>query len=145
MFKIGKEQLAIFLVTIFFTLIEDLLIGIAAGLILKLIIHLFNGAPLSGLFSTNVSVLEKGDSHVVTIDKCAVFSNYLGIKSYLDQLPQGKKITIDLSNARLVDYSVMSNLKRFQQDYEDQNGTVAIIGLENHRSLSAHSLAARKK
>ena len=145
MFKIGKEQLAIFFVTIFFTLIEDLLIGIAAGLILKLIIHLFNGAPLSGLFSTNVSVLEKGDSHVVTIDKCAVFSNYLGIKSYLDQLPQGKKITIDLSNARLVDYSVMSNLKRFQQDYEDQNGTVAIIGLENHRSLSAHSLAARKK
>ena len=45
-FKIGKEQLAIFLVTIFFTLFEDLLVGIAAGIVLKMIIHLFNGTPI---------------------------------------------------------------------------------------------------
>ena len=34
-FKIGKEQLAIFLVTIFLTMYEDLLVGIGAGILLK--------------------------------------------------------------------------------------------------------------
>ena len=36
-FKIGKEQLGIFLVTIFFTLFEDLLLGIFAGMLVKMI------------------------------------------------------------------------------------------------------------
>ena len=45
-FKIGKEQLAIFVVTIFFTMYEDLLVGIAAGIVLKMIIHVINGTPI---------------------------------------------------------------------------------------------------
>jgi len=44
-FRIGKEQLAIFLITIVFTLVEDLLVGIAAGVVLKMILHLINSTP----------------------------------------------------------------------------------------------------
>lgn len=46
-FQIGKEQLAIFLITIVFTLVEDLLVGIAAGVVLKMILHLAQGTPIS--------------------------------------------------------------------------------------------------
>lgn len=144
-FQIGKEQLAVFLVTIFFTLFEDLLVGIAAGMALKIIIHLLHGAPLSSLFKAPASVSFEGDRYLIEIEKAAVFTNFLGIKSRLEAIPQGMHVTIELKNTRLVDHSVMENLHHFQHDYTAAGGTVEIIGLDDHRALSSHHLAARKK
>ncbi|MBM3426858.1 MAG: SulP family inorganic anion transporter, partial [Bacteroidetes bacterium] len=62
----------------------------------------------------------------------------------LEEIPAGFQVTIDLKNTKLVDHSVMENLHRFEQDYVENGGTVQIIGLENHRPVSEHSLAARK-
>ncbi len=143
-FKIGKEQLAIFLVTIFFTLFEDLLVGIAAGVLLKIIIHLFNGTPVSSLFKAPTQVSFVGDEYLVEIDKSAIFTNYLGIKNKLDSIPPGFNVTIDLKNTKLVDHSVMENLHHFEHDYEATGGHVKIVGLENHKPVSSHGLAARK-
>ena len=95
-FHIGKEQLAIFLVTIAFTLFEDLLVGIAAGMLLKIIIHLVNGTPISSLFKAPTLVSFEGNNYLVEIDKAAIFTNYLGIKSKLDAIPTGFNVTIDL-------------------------------------------------
>jgi MFS superfamily sulfate permease-like transporter len=144
-FKIGKEQLAIFLITIFFTLYEDLLVGIAAGILLKIIIHLFNGTPVSSLFKAPTSVSFTDNKYLVEINKAAIFTNYLGIKNKLDSIPPGFDVTIDLKGTKLVDHSVMENLHHFQHDYEGDGGTVNIIGLENHKAVSKHDLAARKQ
>jgi MFS superfamily sulfate permease-like transporter len=146
-FKIGKEQLAIFLVTIFFTLFEDLLIGIAAGMVLKIIIHLVNGTPISSLFKAPTLVSFEGNNYLVEISKAAIFTNYLGVKSKLDAIPHGFNVTIDLKKTKLVDHSVMENLEHFKHDYEanEDGGTVTIIGLENHKALSSHPKASRKK
>lgn len=143
-FKIGKEQLAIFLVTIFFTLFEDLLVGIAAGIVLKMIIHVVNGTPISSFFKAPTLVSFEGNNYLVEIDKAAIFTNFLGIKRKLDAIPSGFNVTIDLKNTKLVDHSVMENLEHFKHDYESQGGTVKIIGLENHKPLSDHELAGRK-
>lgn len=143
-FRIGKEQLAIFVVTIFFTLHEDLLVGIAAGMLLKLVIHLVNGAPLSSLFKIPVTVSFNGDVYLVQVEKAAVFSNFLGLKSKLEAIPQGMHITLDLSQTKLVDHSVMENIHHFEHDYKEQGGTFQIVGLHNHNPLSDHKLAARK-
>jgi MFS superfamily sulfate permease-like transporter len=145
-FQIGKEQLAIFLVTIFFTLFEDLLVGIAAGMVLKIIIHLVNGAPLSGLFKAPVSVSFDNDAHyLIEIEKSAVFTNWLGIKGKLEAIPAEMNITVDMSNVRLVDHSVLENLHHFEHDYIASGGTFKIVGLDEHQALSTHKLAARKK
>jgi MFS superfamily sulfate permease-like transporter len=144
-FKIGKEQLAIFLITIFFTLFEDLLVGIAAGIILKICIHLYNGASLKSLFKAPIAVSFTDKAYLIEIEKAAIFTNWLGIKEKLDSIPQGYDITIDLSSTKLVDHSVMENLHNFEEDYLENGGTVKIIGLESHQSLSNHNLSARKK
>jgi len=144
-FKIGKEQLAIFLVTIIITLYEDLLVGIAAGMALKIIIHVANGLPIRSLFKSPVSVSFEDDNYLVEIEKSAVFTNWLGIKGKLDAIPQGMHLTIDLSNTKLVDHSVMENLHHFEHDYVAAGGTVKIIGIDDHKALSKHDLAARKK
>lgn len=143
-FKVGKEQLAIFLVTIFFTLFEDLLIGIAAGMLLKIIIHLYNGVPFSALFKAPTIISFEGNNYLVEIDKAAIFTNYIRIKSRLESIPPGFNVTIDLQSTKLTDHSVMENLNHFKHDYESTGGTVTIVGLDNHKPLSKHELAGRK-
>lgn len=144
-FKIGKEQLAIFLITIFLTMYEDLLVGIAGGILLKMIIHIFNGTPISSFFKAPTVVSFEGDTYLVEIDKAAIFSNFLGIKRKLEEIPAGFNVIIDLKKTKLVDHSVMESLHHFQHDYENNGGTVWIKGLEEHIPTSKHEFAARKK
>jgi len=143
-FSIGKEQLAIFVVTILVTLLEDLLLGIAAGMLLKIIIHLANGAPFSSLFKVPVLISFNHGNYLVEIEKSALFTNFIGIKSRLQSIPPGFNVTIDLCKTKLADHSVMENLEHFKHDYEHTGGTVNIVGLKDHHSFSNHHLAARK-
>jgi MFS superfamily sulfate permease-like transporter len=143
-FKIGKEQLAIFLVTIFFTLYEDLLVGIAAGIVLQILINIVDWDLLKTLFVAPTEVSFTDDEYLVEIDKSAVFSNYLGIKSKLEAIPPGFNVTIDLKNTRMIDHSVMENLHHFKHDYAQTGGKVTLIGHENHTPVSEHESAARK-
>ncbi len=144
-FRIGWEQLAIFLVTIFFTLFEDLLVGIFAGVMLKIIIHLFHGTPISSLFKAQASISFEGNEYLVEVNRSAIFTNYLGIKNKLDSIPAGFNITIDLENTKMVDHSVMENLHHFEHDYVQTGGTVTIIGLKEHKPISDHQHSARRK
>ena len=121
------------------------MIGIAAGVLLKIVIHLINGAPFISLFKAPVEVSFEGDNYLVEIDKAAIFSNYIGIKNRLESIPPGFNVTIDLNNTKVTDHSVMENLNYFKYDYEVSGGKVNIIGLEDHRSLSKHDLASRIK
>ena len=143
-FQIGKEQLAIFLITIFFTLFEDLLVGIAAGILLKIIFHLFNGAPLSSLFKADVLVSSNENVFLVEVEKSAVFTNFLVLKSKLEAIPAGMDVTLDFSRTRLVDHSVMENVHHFEHDYISKGGSFRVTGLDNHKKLSNHETAARK-
>ncbi len=143
--QIGKEQLLIFIITIIFTLVEDLLIGIAAGILTEIVINLFNGKPLRVIFSTPTEVSFTDDTYLVEISDAAVFTNFLGIKRKLEALPTKFKVIIDLSKTNLVDHSVMENLEHFKHDYERDGGSVMIVGLDSHRAVSNHKAAARKK
>jgi len=144
-FHIGKEQLVIFLVTIFFTMFEDLLVGIAAGIVLKMIIHIVNGTPVSSFFKAPTVVSFEGNEYLVEIDKAAVFTNYLGVKRKLEEIPTGFNVTINLKKTKFVDHSVMESLHLFKNEYESvDGGTVKIKGLEKHKPLSDHEFAGRK-
>jgi MFS superfamily sulfate permease-like transporter len=144
-FKIGKEQLLIFLVTIIFTLSTDLLIGIGMGMLTEIIINIFNGKPISSIFKTPTEVSFTENKYLVKISKAAVFTNFMGIKRKLEAIPQGFEVEIDLEDTLLVDHSVMENLNHFKHDYENEGGTVEIVGLDGHKPVSSHKLAAHKK
>lgn len=144
-YKIGSEQLAIFVTTIFFTLFEDLLVGIAAGMILKALLHIFRGASPRSLFYSGVEWKQDGDDIKVKLGEVAVFTNYLRTKAVLEGLPSGKNVTIEVSDTMLVDHSVMENLHHFEHDYKMLGGNVQFIGLHELEALSDHPLSARRK
>ena len=143
MLKVGPEQLAIFITTIFFTLFEDLLIGIAAGMVLKAVIHIFRGASLKSLFRAGVTVEEEDDGVSMHFGDAAVFTNYLGIKETLDQISATKKVRFDFAKTVVIDHSVLENLHHFEKDYTRAGGKVEFIGLEELNPSSAHPHAAR--
>lgn len=143
-YHIGKEQLAIFLTTIIVTLAEDLLLGIAAGILVKFLFHLYNGASLQSLFSAKYDLKEAGDREfVLTVRESAVFSNLIGYKKLLTSLPEGAAVRIDFSKAKLIDHSFMAFVSHFQKEYNGRGGNMELVGLRRHRCLSDHPLATR--
>lgn len=146
-YKIGKEQLLIFVITVVTTLATDLLVGIGVGILTKLIIHLANGLPIRYMFKPLFSVNQREETgeYIVDVYHSAVFSNYIKLKKSLDALPRKAHIIVDFTNANLIDHTVMENLHHYKHDYEHNGGSFALVGLENHKSLSQHELSVRKK
>ncbi|MGR9088233.1 MAG: SulP family inorganic anion transporter [Gammaproteobacteria bacterium] len=142
---VGKEQLFMFVATIIGVLATDLLIGVAIGIMVKIAIHMLRGVRLNNLFKIHF-VIEKlnGDSVVVEIVGAAIFSNFLSLKDALSNLENGKKVIFQLSNAYLIDHTVMEYLHHFQHDYESEGGTCQFLGMEYHDTYSRHPLAVRK-
>jgi MFS superfamily sulfate permease-like transporter len=142
--KIGKDQLAIFLTTIVVTLAEDLLMGIFAGILLKIILHVSSGVPLKHLFKSNFDVERNIDGIFVRAKSAAVFSNFLGFKKMIDTLPKNECISFDFSEATLIDHTFMEQLAHFKHDCERAGGTVVVLGVEGLDPTSSHALASRK-
>lgn len=145
-YKIGKEQLSIFLTTLLVTLATDLLLGIGAGILLKMIIHFANGLPLKYLFKPlfTVNFDEEKEEYTVFVHHSAVFSNYINLKKSLDTLPKGKSIRIDFTNANLIDHTVMENLHQYQHEYQHGRGKFALCGMSHLQQRSDHHLSGRK-
>ena len=55
-YKIGGEQLVVFLVTIAATIATDLLIGIASGILVEFLFHIVDGAPLRSMFNARYTL-----------------------------------------------------------------------------------------
>lgn len=143
-YKIGPEQLVIFCVTIAVTVAEDLLLGVAAGIIVKFVFHALNGAPVSSFFKAHYKVEETNGHINIQINQAAIFSNLLGFQKMWSQLKPGKKVTFNFSGARFVDHTFQEALHLFEENYHATGGHVRVTGLEKHVGLSAHPLAARK-
>ena len=143
MAKIGQEQIAIFIVTIFVTLSTDLLIGIGAGILLKLIIHLYHGSPIKHLFNAKTVV----EDNTIKVKGCAVFSNYIGIKKAIDSFKRTENVIFDVSSCKIVDHTVIENLHHIKEDFEDEGGSFTILGLDEFTPISKynHKFSALKK
>ena len=143
MAKIGWDQVVVFITTIVFTLATDLLIGIGAGILVKLIIHLINGAPLANLFSSKAKI----EGHKISVSGAAVFSNFIGINKKIDQFPLSDAVIFDVTKCKLVDHSVIENLYHIKDDFKNAGGSFTILGIEEFKpvSKSKHKFSAVKK
>ena len=143
-YKIGAEQLTIFVVTIIVTVSTDLLVGIASGILTKFIFHILNGAPLRSLFKARYEFSESDTEYAIAVKDAAIFSNLIGFKKMFARIKPGKKVTINFADARIVDHTFMEQLHHFEEEYQHSGGVVSIVGFEQFQFLSNHPLAARK-
>jgi len=140
---IGKEQLIVFCVTILVTISTDLLIGVGSGIVLELIINMVNGASLKNLFKTDIVVIQQGENYTMRVKGDLVFSNLLGFKKKFLAIPEGKYVTINVSQTNLVDHTSIVTINGLVEHYKDSGGKVLVIGFENHRQLSKDPTSTR--
>jgi MFS superfamily sulfate permease-like transporter len=144
--KIGKEQLIVFVTTIIFTLTVDLLVGILAGMLAEVIIQIFFKVPVWNILKASVERKDLGNNKIrLSLKGAAVFTNYLSIKKFLDELPMENHVEVDLSQCKLVDHTVMENLHFFEREYRNSGGHIHIVGLDEHSSLSDHPQSVKVK
>ncbi len=141
--EIGKDQLAIFFITIIGVLATDILKGIVLGVIAKLAIELMRGVWLENIFKIHFEVQHPDDKTIkIVLSGSALFSNFLPLKNLLSKLESGKTIIFDFSDGYLIDHSVMKFIDDFSRDYTVQGGKCKTIG-QVIKKFSNHELAAQ--
>ena len=143
MAKIGADQIAVFIITIIFTLATDLLIGIAAGIVLKLLLHLGRGVKFRSLFSAKSQIV----GNTITVYNAAVFSNFIKVKNKIHSFKFTDDVILDLSDCIFIDHSVIETLYHIKNDFSTEGGSLTILGIAELKNVgsSTHHLAARRR
>jgi len=143
-YKIGSEQLVIFVVTIIVTVSTDLLVGVGAGILMKFVFHILNGVSFKNLFKAKYEFSQQGDEYFIKIKESIIFSNLIGFKKALAAIDHSKKITVDFSDAHLLDHTFMEYLHHLEDECAHAGGSVVSVGFDRFKPFSNHPLAARR-
>ena len=150
-FSIGKEQIIIFLVTLFVTLKVGLISGILSGVLITIIIHIIINKSL-GLFARNIlkpNVLmyqetDTDGNYYISVKHFCSFLNYYKLKNKLDAVQENQDVIVDFSLCEFVDHTVMENLNSYRDLFLKRGGHFEVIGLDMHDTDSKHPFALRR-
>lgn len=161
---VGSEQLLLFAFTVLVTLSTDLLWGIAAGSVAKLLMNAFfavrlaHTTPLGGpgshrmgrvldLFRNPITERSlSGDTYHLYVGRPMVCFNTLHLHSELVSIPPGAAVVkLHLTDSvSLIDHTAYENLMHFVGEFE--RGGLArfeVIGLDRMRMRSEHPACIR--
>ncbi len=145
-YRVGVEQLIIFVATVIAVLATDLIIGIAIGIGVNFLINLINGVPIRSMFKPYLDVkIRDNNTLTIMVRDSAVFSNWIPFKTKIEQLGlvQGNNVIINMSNVKFVDHSVMEKLHELEREFEQNNFTLQVVGLGGHKKSSDHPASSR--
>ncbi|MEL6133602.1 MAG: solute carrier family 23 protein, partial [Bacteroidota bacterium] len=147
----GIEQLIFFVSTMILTLYTNLLVGLFGGLLIALAGHLLLtkvSIPrfFQLIFSVESHMIVRPDgSYLLKLKGIVNFLSILRLNGMMEPIPEGAKVDIDLSDTRLVGFTILELLYDFQKMHQNTGGTVKIYGLERHVSSTNHKLATKIK
>jgi MFS superfamily sulfate permease-like transporter len=142
--RIGADQAVVFVATVVVTVATDLLIGVAAGIAVKIALHVIRGAPLRSILRAHLDVRRHGPRATIRVVHSAVFSNFLAMRRALERLPpEVTEVSVDVGGAALVDHTVLHRLHDIQREWARTGRHLAVVGLDALRARSAHPLAVR--
>lgn len=147
-YQIGREQIAMFVVTFLATLLGGVLIGILGGIITTAIIYSLLGASFANFFRVDkkdIRIIQYDSSIKVTIRNPALSFNYPILARKLKELTNEKPIYIDFMRSPLVTHSFMELVYYHAYNFSSDSAGIEIQGLDDHVSLSNYPLATRRK
>lgn len=142
-YSLGRDQFLLFMITMILTLAFDLLIGVIAGVVLKLIMHIIRGMKLNYLLKSPLKIQEEEQCTRILLQGPAVFSNYFSVQKYIyEALKLPKLVIVDFSNAILVDHTTLSCLCSLIREIGEDK--LIITGLEKLKPFSKHRLSTHR-
>ncbi len=118
-YREGKDQFIVFVSTILGVLATDLLKGLAIGIGVRIVIHFIRGGSI---FRLNAKIIPERDQSVtIFLRGSIIFSSWIPLRRDLERfLKKGKRVTLDITETKLVDRRVMSRIdgwtKRFKEN-----------------------------
>ncbi len=142
MAHLGRDQLAVFLTTMLVTLATDLLIGVAAGLVLTMVLNLARGATLRSLVKANVEAERTREELRLIVHGSAGFRALMQVRELASDLPDSiRKVRVDLSNASVVSHTFLERLDGIADEWP--TAKLELVGLDKLRTASKHPHANR--
>lgn len=169
-YAIGRDQIVIFVITVFAILATDLLWGIITGIVAEVLMLLYLLMPsfryvltgrmtfkqsfpmlwinLRGLFSTPVIKVKEqtrdGRAHYEVSLSSIVCFNLLPLDKFFASLPADSGITLIITESgRIIDHTGMEYLHQFQEECVRDGRTFELLGMKNFFQFTSHSLSAR--
>lgn len=113
-------------------------------MLLKVILHLRNGARLGSLFKAVIEEERNGKELTLRVQEAAIYTNFLGIKRRLQNLDETvESVVVDFENAWVVDHTVLEKLHTMERSWS--NRRLFLVGLDGHEASSNHQLASRRR
>ena len=142
-YQIGKEQLLIFLTTLITVLATDLILGVLAGIIMQVLIHLYYGAPLKYLFKSRFDyATDQNEDHaVIYLQHSAIFSNYISLKSEIEKHRDLGHLKLDCTHVNIIDHTFRTHLDELQKEWEKEGKRLVFENMDHLIPVSDHPLA----
>lgn len=164
--RVGTEQFVVFAITLLVTLTTDLLIGLLAGVAVKLVLNLWldglwhtsrnpsdSARPsvarrFLGLFRNPVSQrdCDEGVYHLYLDGPLVCFNLFHIIRELGQYPPETQTVQLHLSSrVSLIDHTTSETLRYFLEESssQDESPTLVIEGWDNMRRLSKHETSTR--
>lgn len=113
----GWDQFLIFMTTLVITVVEDLLVGIAAGIVLKIILHLTRGVRFKDFFKPDIKVETGSNQTTIEFGSPVVFLGYLKLQKIIKE-SEGKDLKV-ITNGHFVDFTIRELIKDSIHDAVD--------------------------
>lgn len=140
---VGRDQLTIFVVTAVVTLATDLLIGVAVGILLKLVLHAVRGRVLLGLVRNPVKVTQQGALLLVQVTGPLAFTNLMSFEGQLRShlTAEIEEVEVDVRHAKFVDHTVLTRLYGMADEWP--KAKLRFVGMDELSPVSEHKTAFR--
>jgi MFS superfamily sulfate permease-like transporter len=141
---IGVDQLVLFCTTLLVTLWTDLLVGVLAGLALKVVLHALRGASPAVLFRTRVEESRSANVLTLTLHGAAAFPSLLAVRRAFNRVDENvTEVVLDLTDVSIVDHTFLSRVQGMVEELP--NATLRIDGAEQLSPVSNHPHSVRRK
>lgn len=125
MYRLGWTQFVPFTVTVLGIVFTDLLVGIALGLMVSVVVILFNSYQNSHFL--HKEAVEGSNVVKMRLAEEVTFFNKASILKELDSLPDGSHLVLDVSNTRFLDNDVIEILDDFSEKAKMRNINVKLV------------------
>lgn len=145
-YRLGTEQLLLFVVTALATIFGGVLWGIGCGLLVYLMVYLFWGASLKTLFIPEAKLISYSqERNAIKIRSAAVVTIFPYLERMIKKISPTSIIYIDCARSPVVDYNFMELIYNHANNFNPKSQGIELQGLDDHLSVSSNPLATRIK
>jgi len=140
LWKYGKAEVAIFLITVITIVVEDLLIGVVTGIVLSALKLLVSFSHLQ----IDVEVDEEREHAVLRLEGAATFLRLPLLAAELERVPQTAELHVDFEKLDFIDHACLDLLMNWARQHKSSGGRLVLDWESLHARFTPDKEARRR-